>query len=470
MFPFKYVILESENFTCDMEIVWSLPYLALLIWLVPKIPFFRQSGLSTLGLRLFFGLKAITGVGLILVYSYYYPPGSADVFNYFEDGQILFSALTTEPLDYFRMVTGIGSDAPHLMYYYDQMSFWLKDFNYNLFNDNKTVIRFNALVMLFSFKNIYVHTYFMNLFSLAGLVGIFRFLHQIIRTSKSIALIVVVLPPSLLFWGSGLLKEGIVIFALGILLYAITKIINHPGKLSPYLALIFALALFSISKFYVLFAILPALISYFIARKTGKNWLSFVGIHLVLLALIFLLPTLGFPDIPELISRKQNDFINYVNSLNHVGSYIESPMLTSNFWDFIIQGFRGLFITLFRPHPLEVHNMAMIPAAFENLLTLILIVTALILRNKQIKIRAFLFQVSFAVILFALAGMTTPVLGALVRYKIPAQPFLYGLLLMGINWKVVEQFLSRFLPDYNQLRNKLNSYLFKNEAIANNQN
>ena len=119
-----------------MELLWSLPYLVTLIWLVPKIKFFRNSGISPVGLRLFFGLKSFMGIALVLVYSYYYPPGSADIFNYFNDGKVLFSALQTSPLDYLRMMTGIQDDASHLMHYYDQMNFWLKDFNYNLFTNN----------------------------------------------------------------------------------------------------------------------------------------------------------------------------------------------------------------------------------------------------------------------------------------------------------------------------------------------
>jgi len=443
-----------------MELLWSLVYLALFIWIMPKIPFFKNSGISASGIRIFFALKVIMGIALILVYRYYYPPGSADIFNYFNDSKVLHSALAINPYDYLSMITGIGDDAPHLMHYYDKMNFWLKDFNYNMFNDNKTVIRFNAIVMLFSFKNIFVHTYIINIFSLAGLVGIYRFLRQIIKTKKLIALIVVALPPSLLFWGSGLLKEGIVLFALGMLLFAIAQISRNQYSYRPYFILMFALAVFSISKFYVLLAVIPAMLSFYAAKTTGKDWLAFLSVHLLLLIGIFILPYIGLPDIPELISKKQHDFINYVHSLNHVGSYIESPKLSTNFWDFILHGFRGLFITLFRPHPFEVHNLATIPATLENVITALLIIASLIFRNKQLHTKSLLFLMSFTVILFALAGMTTPVLGALVRYKIPAQPFLYALLLMSINWDAITNRLERKWAVVLKYEMKLEHYLF----------
>jgi hypothetical protein len=423
-----------------MEIIYSLPYLALIIWLLPKIPFFRNSGLTPLTLRALISLKALTGIGLVMVYTYYYPVGSSDIFNYFQDGKVLHSALSHSPNDYFRMLLGINDQSPHLMYYYDQMDFWLKDFNYDMFNDNRTVIRFNALVMIFSLKNIYVHTYIMNVLALIGLIGIYRFLTSTLHINKIISLIAIALPPSLLFWGSGLLKEGIVLFALGLLVFGIYQINKNSYNVRPYITLAFSLLIFSISKFYVLLAISPAIISFFVNKKIHKPILVYSIIHLVLYLSIFLLPLIdALPNIPQVIANKQNDFINFVHSLNHVGSYIETPILTSNIIDFTLQGLRGFFVTLFRPHLLEVHNFAALPAALENLITIGLITIIPFARNRHFKLNYLLFGLSFTLILFALSGMTTPVLGALVRYKIPAQPFLYAILLMSINWTWLER-------------------------------
>jgi hypothetical protein len=440
-----------------MELIYSLPYLIILIWLIPKIPFFKNSGLTPLTVRIFLLLKATVGIGLIFIYTYYYPTGSSDIFNYFNDGIILHSAIYQNPSDYLRMLLGINEQSPHLMHYYDQMAFWLKDFNYDMFNDNKTVIRFNALVMLFSFKNIYVHSYIMNTLALVGLVGIFRFLTQTLKIEKIIALVSVALAPSLLFWGSGLLKEGILLFALGIFLFGINQIRENHKSIRPYITLLFSVLLFSVSKFYVLLAISPAVISFFIVKRINKPIIIFLLVHIILYAAIFILPLSGyFPNIPDVISQKQNDFINFVNSLNHVGSMIETPALTSNIFDFTWQGFRGLLVTLFRPHLFEAHNFASLPAALENAVTIGLLAAIPFIRNKRFKLKHILFCLSFTAILFALAGMTTPVLGALVRYKIPAQPFLYALLLMSINWELIRNRLK-----INDNIQKIEKQLFK---------
>lgn len=444
-----------------MEFIWSLPYLAVILWLIPQLPFFRNIEISTAGIRLILFLKSIMGIALILVYSMYYNPESADLFNYFQDGKILFSSLKVNYTDYLRMITGIGDNAPHLMHYYDQMNFWLKDFNYNLFNDNRTVIRFNAIVMLFSMENIYVHAYIMNILSVTGLLGIYTFIRKVLYIPQGIALLVTIIPPSLLFWGSGLLKEGILLFALGLFLNGVSILLTKNNCIKACIIIIISIAIFSISKFYVLMALIPGTISLWLSKHYKRSTVIFTSIHVILYLSIFILPHInGLPDIPQIIAQKQNDFIRYVHSLNEVGSFIESPFLKPDFFTFTFQAFRGAAITLFRPHIFEVYNAATIPAAIENTLTIILLLMVIMTKHQKTPLKTILFCISFTFILFALAGMTTPVLGALVRYKIPAQPFLYAALLVHIDWKIPQKYIEFLWPGFTKHGTRLQKFLF----------
>jgi hypothetical protein len=48
-----------------------------------------------------------------------------------------------------------------------------------------------------------------------------------------------------------------------------------------------------------------------------------------------------------------------------------------------------------------------------------------------------LFCFTFTIVLFLIIGLTTPIIGAIVRYKIPALPFLvFGLLLCVNNTQI----------------------------------
>jgi hypothetical protein len=248
-------------------------------------------------------------------------------------------------------------------------------------------------------------------------------------------------------------------------LFAVQGINTQRTKLFPWLLLILSTALFGISKFYVLLALVPGIISWQLHAK--RKIVTFIGIHILLLAAIFILPLTGFfPDIPDIISQKQNDFINYAQSLNHVGSLIDTPKLTSDFGNFIYNAGRGFFTTLFRPHIAEAHNAAMIPASIENLITVLLLVLSAVFYSKKRSTNGLLLCVSFTLILFSLAGMTTPVLGALVRYKIPAQPFLYAFLLTNINWEHIDK-KTGCNKTINHVVNQISTYCFKSHNQTN---
>ncbi len=134
-----------------MEVILTIFYSAIFIFFIYKMKFFSIDNVTKKTLSIIFILKVISGVSLVLIYAYHYKTRvSADVFKYFDDGEIIFSAIYNNPIDYLRMITGIDADAGHLKSYYEAASFWIKDHNYELYNDNQTVIRFNAIVRLFS--------------------------------------------------------------------------------------------------------------------------------------------------------------------------------------------------------------------------------------------------------------------------------------------------------------------------------
>ena len=78
------------------------------------------------------------------------------------------------PAYYFQLLTGIGGDAELLKPYTDAMAFWDRPYSYGTFNDNRTMIRLNAVLYLFSFGHYHVHTAFWCFFSMIGLVGIYK--------------------------------------------------------------------------------------------------------------------------------------------------------------------------------------------------------------------------------------------------------------------------------------------------------
>ncbi len=425
-----------------MSFLLLLLYCGLLILLIKNIPFYKSGSFNWQILSGVFLSKFVAGIILYLVYAYFYGDReSADVFKYFDDGNILFSSLNENPIDYLRMVTGIGAESPHLMKYYDTCVFWIKDFNYGLINDNRIVIRFNALVRLISFGNIHIHTLFMSFLSFTGLWALFKVFETQFKKQKWGLLLVVFFLPSVWFWTSGLLKEGLLVFAFGMLIYLINNLLQSKFGMKTGVGIFICLAILLFSKLYFLIAALPGILFLFVDKyfPYKHRILSFLAVHSVIIIMLWFSKPLTGYDFPKIIAQKQNDFVNFTNSLNQVGSKVDMEKLEPTFTDMILKTPKALFTVLFRPSIIEIHNPMVALAAFENLLLLLLFILAMVFfSNKQVHEPYFLFALSFTLILFTLIGLTTPILGALVRYKAPALPFLGILLLYLIDFAKLE--------------------------------
>jgi hypothetical protein len=198
-----------------------------------------------------------------------------------------------------------------------------------------------------------------------------------------------------------------------------------------------------LSKFYVLVAAIPGFLC-FIPFKKVPIVLKFVLIHLFCLMAVYLFGRVTGYDFVAILERKQHDFVAYVQSLNAVGSYIAIPDLEPTLWSIVKHSPRAFFNTFFRPTIFESNNPMMLMAAFENLLILGGLSLAFIsFKPKNLKENYMQFSFSFVVILFVLSGLTTPVLGALVRYKAPALPFLGIMFLSVINFQKVDQWMAQ---------------------------
>ena len=412
-----------------MDILLALLFTIIFLVLIKKLRFFNSEKISFTLLSILFIAKVLSGIFMILVYTYYYTDRStADIFKYFDDGNILFSALFNNPKDYFKMLSGIGSNEPHLMEYYDKMGFWIKSFNYNLYNDNRTLIRFNAFVRLFSFGSIYVHIVIINFLSFSGLFALYKTFISGFKNQSTLLLLFIVGLPSVVFWGSGILKEGILLFALGFLVYTSYSIINNKLTLKHIIILFGAIFILLLSKFYVLIALIPGFIYYIWQKKSSivPFWLKFLITHVFVIIITvqihYLLPKY---DLVNIIVQKQHDFEQMIAENGTVGSYYSIPKLEHSVWNILKNSPQGIINSFSRPHIFEAKSPFMLLSAFENLFLIILFICTLFFFTLKKWDSAIILQIiSFVIILFALTGITTPVLGALVRYRLPALPFL----------------------------------------------
>jgi hypothetical protein len=146
-------------------------------------------------------------------------------------------------------------------------------------------------------------------------------------------------------------------------------------------------------------------------------------------------------DFLYVLHKKQVDFYN-VGYQHNAGSMIDLPEVTttSSFFAHYPEAF---FTTYFRPHLFEAREWIYIFFSLENCAYLLLCVLAMVLYKRPEKnSETLLWMVfSYVLVLAAILGYCVPILGAMVRYRIAALPFLVMLCISVISGDRIKKFI-----------------------------
>ncbi len=408
------------------------------------VKFFRHDGIKRHVFVLLFAAKLIGGIGVFSVYTYYYDPAISDIHKFFRGGMAIYDAADDNFTDYLRLITGIQGDQPQLQKYYNNSDHWTREYDYGLFNDNRTIIRFNAIVCLFSRGNIFIHIVMMAFLSFLGCFVLFKAFAKVLKVNKYLLIFAAFLVPSCLFWTSGLMKEGLMMLAIGFTFYFLIKLYEKFNVFSL-IGFFASAALMFLSKIYVLPAFLPAVIFLFIVRKMRirNQLITFFSIILVSAVLVFFSGKIIGYDIISNLSGKQNDFINYTSLQDDQGSTYNLTRLSPNFKSFIQLIPEGLVNSFLRPFPSEINSSFMLLSFFEILMFCFIALLAIVFFKKPDKetMRIVLFSAMFILFLYVVIGIYTPNTGSIVRYRTPALPFLVVMMFALIDWESIGKLL-----------------------------
>ena len=370
-----------------------------------------------------FGLKCLCGIALWAIYTYYYTDRmTADIYKYFDDAKILHDVALTDFGLYLKIFLNIGDQSPEVLEVLNRLNFWNKSYNYGILNDNQTIIRIQSIMHFLSFGHFHVHNILFNLMSFTGLVGLYHFFKKYFALDKWVLILSVFLIPSVLFWGSGVLKDALLIFSLGMFLYFL--FVRRWGVMRFIWLIIFGLLLVVI-KSYVVLTILPGALLILLSRKV--KWKPLVAYGVLALIGLIIVVIGSYTNIYDglgYLLLKQKDFFNQA-ALSGSGSLYDIPKLEDRI-DIFLYGPLAVINVLFRPMLWEVRSPFYLLSAMENLFLIITLIGAFIFRKKiKWNNQWAIFNWSFVILLAALIGLVTPVLGAVVRYKIPLLPFLF---------------------------------------------
>ena len=416
-----------------IEFLLSLFYFILFCLLISRMSFFKDPNIPQFWFIILFGLKIITSIILTSIYTHYYTDRStADIYKYFDDSKIMFDALFTNPIDYLKMLIGIDSEQLHTDYYHN-MAHWLRPYLGDLFSDTHVIIRINAVIRLFSFGHFQVHNIFMNFISLIGLTLIFKAFKQFLHQKEKALFYLISLVPSVLFWGSGLLKESIIFFAFGLFFYNLF-LLHKTFKTQYLLLIIISIVLIIFTKFYLLTALFIPVFGYLINLKIKKPVFSYISSIVLFFISINILPLLNDQlNLVQQVVNKQQTFSHFITIVDTNSGFL-IPRLSDGL-SILINTPNALLNTIIRPFFWECHSPFVWLSAIENLAIIVFIFISIYFRKKMNSEQksVFFLNIIFVFILFSLIGLTTPVFGAIIRYKIPGLILLMISLLMLVD-------------------------------------
>jgi len=378
-------------------------------------------------------IKCFAAVVGCLIYQFYYNGG--DTINYFYSSHAIAGVLKKNPDMFVRLLLGERSWETYSAFNYDTgWPFYWKD-EHGFF-----VVRLFAPICILSF-----HTYIGAALLLVAIcyVGIWRlfllFNYIFPNMDRQFAISLLFIP-SVVFWGSGILKDTVTLGATGLFTaHFYSLFIQRKYTLSNLFFIGIAIFLLIKIKPYILFALIPGAIIWL-----SNEWLARVNnkaVKAVFAPIMFIVSaTAGYyllTKIGDVLGDYALDNVlekAVISNLDQKQAYYGGNSFDIGELDPSVGGVTSkahlaIFATLFRPTLLEAKNPLMLISALEN--TYILLLTIfLIIRLKFFGFfrvigekPLLLFSLLFALFFAFSVGISVSNFGTLVRLKIPCIPF-----------------------------------------------
>lgn len=416
-----------------IDILYPFFVLILLGYIIFKSRFFKDENLNKFIPVALFLLKILAFSAFYLIYTFYYQDRAhADMYKYFDDANYLYECFMKSPSIFIEVITR-NLHSADAIYYDSKINHWFGSKDLVLENNHRIIILFNLACRFISRGNIFIHGIIINFLSFIGLWAIYKTLVKHTHQLKSIFILPIFLTPSILFWGSGLLKEPLLLFFIGIWVFYYSLLIEQK-KWIYLLPISIALVFIFFLKSYILIALFIAgcfFTSSYLFNFT-KNKQLLIAFSILILLIISSLFIIDFNNNPLVaLQIKQQNYIQLMQQANASSAYNLSALSATSFFDFIKMMFQAVVVAYFRPFPWELNNNPFLLLSFlENLLMLSLLGGIIynlfknkihISNSKKALLLAIFFFVNFIYLLSALVAMN---FGTLMRYKMPALLFL----------------------------------------------
>ena len=380
--------------------------------------------------------KVIGAIALCLVYTLHY--GVQDTLGFYISSEAMVNVLGETPRGYFRLLFGGLSQ--------ENLSFFNSSTGYHWYRSDPNsflIVRITSIFTIFGFKNYFTTSILFAWFFFKGYWKLFLLLHKLYPGYRKEFAFAVFFFPSVMFWGSGILKDTVTLSMTGWFVYSVyfAFVLKEQRFKNIFAMLITGYFIMAI-KPYIIVALVPGAfiwLAWSYIRKYENRVLRFVLAPVATLlflglgfgVLTLLQSSLGtYGSLDSIILKALITYDDHTRALSYGENFYDLGEFDGTVENFFSKAPLAITTGLFRPFLWEARNVFMVLAALENMAFLFLVVIIFWRTGfvKSIKI-AFdeplvVFSITFAIVFAFGVGISSGNFGAMVRLKIPLLPFL----------------------------------------------
>lgn len=385
-------------------------------------------------------VKLIGALLFCLIYLFYYEGG--DTTNYFIGARSMCNLFWKSPADYFFIL------------FHDNDGFAWSKFDMEtgypppyMFRDSRTylVMKITSIISFIAVGGFLPTTLLIALISYRWVWNLYEIIvNRYLTIQKELAFSFLMIP-SVVFWGSGIMKDTFTFSATCLSFCGVYNIfIAKQDRLKNIIYLSIAVYIILSIKSYILFALLPGLIvftNFERIKNVGSIFMKIIIIPGIFIGLIFLLQVI-LVDFSDLFGKYSSDRILEEAAIQQQD--LQRDVYGANSFDIgefeptlggvLVKFPFAVNAAVFRPYLWETGSPTMLISGIENFIISGISIYFLLIIGP-FKILSYIFRDPYLIfcLLFTLilgfgVGLSTSNFGALVRYKIPFMPFFISLI------------------------------------------
>lgn len=373
-------------------------------------------------------IKLSAGIGLGFLYQHYYTTG--DTWSFFYEGKKAADAIIEDP--------------GNLFFY-----FWNEGTNYR--PRTHFLVKWVSVFNLIDGNNYWITSLYFSFLSFVSSWILYKTVAKHFVGSRMEAGLAFLFVPSIVFWGSGIIKESLAMAALNILsayfiAWYFSKTISRMGIITLLLSF---WVLWNLKYYWAavwLAVVLPLITVQILKAKV--RWVSehpkmswSIMLLMALLMVSIIHPNFYYNRLLLVIFENHNAYLALSSPSDAINFYELQPTVFS----LLINSPWALISGIFRPFFLEAGNLLQVCASLENLILMLLSGMALNMARRQL----FLFNelhlalIAYIILLSVFLSLSTPNFGSLSRFKVGFTPFLWFVLLSASGVLKIDFFLKR---------------------------